>query len=125
VSWVVLALAILCEVGATLSLRMASTPRLGTGTGTETSTDTSTGTSPSRWWYAAVVVGYLAAFVLFSVVLRMGVGLGISYGIWTAAGVALTAVAGRVFFAEAFTRTMVAGTALIMIGVLLIELGRG
>jgi small multidrug resistance pump len=112
VSWVVLSLAILCEVGATLALRMASTPRVDGG-------------KPSRRWYLAVVAGYVASFALFSLVLRMGIGLGISYGIWTAAGVALTAIAGRVFFGEAFTRTMVAGTLLIMLGVVLIELGQG
>ncbi len=111
-SWVLLALAILCEVGATLSLRMASVPHDGPAP------------ARRRGWYLAVCVGYLAAFVLFSFVLRLGIGLGVSYGIWTAAGVALTAIAGRIFFAEAFTRTMVAGTALIMLGVLLIELGR-
>ena len=109
-SWVVLAIAILCEVGATLSLRMASTPRKGA--------------APSRRWYLAVVAGYAASFVLFSLVLRMGIGLAISYGIWTAAGVALTAIAGRVFFTEPFTRVMVAGTLLIMLGVVLIELGQ-
>jgi small multidrug resistance pump len=113
-SWVVLALAILCEVGATLSLRMASTPYDGPDGPVE----------PSRRWYLGVVVGYAASFALFSLVLRMGIGLGISYGIWTAAGVALTAVAGRVFFKEAFTRVMVAGTVLIIVGVFLIELGQ-
>ncbi|GAA4163412.1 SMR family transporter [Gryllotalpicola daejeonensis] len=113
-SWFVLALAILCEVGATLSLRMASAP----GTGADPAK------KPSRLWYLAVVAGYLASFALFSVVLRLGLGLGVTYGIWTAAGVALTALAGRVFFKEAFTRTMVGGTVLIIIGVFLIELGQ-
>lgn len=109
-SWVILALAILCEVGATLSLRMASTPREGV--------------EGSRLWYLAVGTGYAASFVLFSLVLRMGIGLAISYGIWTAAGVALTAIAGRLFFKEPFTRVMVVGTGLIMLGVVLIELGQ-
>jgi len=108
-SWVILALAILCEVGATLALRMASTPHEGR--------------PPTRRWYLAVVAGYGLSFLLFSVVLRLGIGLAISYGIWTAAGVALTAIAGRVFFKETFTRTMIIGTLLIMVGVFLIEAG--
>ncbi|MFC6258329.1 QacE family quaternary ammonium compound efflux SMR transporter, partial [Kocuria oceani] len=40
-----------------------------------------------------------------------------------AAGVALTAVAGRLLFGEPLSRLMVLGIALIMGGVLLIELG--
>jgi small multidrug resistance pump len=49
--------------------------------------------------------------------------LGVAYGIWTAAGVALTAVFGRVIFKQRFTWVMALGIALIMGGVLLIEVG--
>ncbi|KQS66696.1 multidrug efflux SMR transporter [Modestobacter sp. Leaf380] len=98
-----LVLAIVAEVSATLSLRMAS--------------------RGSRRWYVPVVVGYVVAFGLLALVLREGIGLGVAYGIWAASGVALTAVAGRVLFAEPLTRTMVAGIAVIVSGVLLIELG--
>ena len=49
--------------------------------------------------------------------------LGVAYGIWAAAGVALTAIGSRVFFKEPLTRVMVLGIALIMAGVLLVELG--
>lgn len=101
--WLFLGLAILSEVAATLSLRQAA--------------------HGSRRWYAPVVVGYLAAFALLALVLRAGVGLGVAYGIWTAAGVALTAVASRWLFGEALTRTMLTGIAVIAAGVLLIEVG--
>lgn len=46
-----------------------------------------------------------------------------AYGIWAAAGVALTALLGKVVFGEALNRTMLLGIGLIVVGVLLIELG--
>ena len=49
--------------------------------------------------------------------------LGVAYGIWSAGGVAVTAIASRLLFGEPLTRTMVAGIVLIMAGVLLVELG--
>ncbi|MBR7503027.1 hypothetical protein KCW65_23395, partial [Mycobacterium tuberculosis] len=54
---------------------------------------------------------------------RTGFPLGVAYGIWAATGVALTALAGRVLFRERLTRVMIAGIALIIVGVLLIEVG--
>ena len=53
----------------------------------------------------------------------IGLALGVAYGIWAAAGVALTAVASRFLFAEPLTRRMLAGIGLIVVGVLLVELG--
>jgi small multidrug resistance pump len=94
---------ILTEVAGTLSLRMAARGR--------------------RRWYAAVAVGYLVAFTCLSLVLAEGMALGVAYGIWSASGVALTALAGRVLFREPFTWVTAAGVALIAGGVLLIELG--
>ena len=101
--WVYLATAILSEVAATLSLRVASTGR--------------------HAWYTLVVTGYVTAFVLLSLALADGLALGVAYGIWAAAGVALTAVASRFFFREPLTPLMSCGIALIIAGVLLIELG--
>jgi small multidrug resistance pump len=49
--------------------------------------------------------------------------LGVAYGIWAAAGVALTAVIGRLLFKEPFTWLMGLGILLIVGGVLCIELG--
>ncbi|MCJ0902090.1 SMR family transporter [Rhodococcus sp. ARC_M6] len=46
--------------------------------------------------YHALAIGYLAAFVLLSLALSGGMGLGVAYEIWTACSVALTAVASRV-----------------------------
>ncbi|QCR18400.1 DMT family transporter [Agrococcus sp. SGAir0287] len=106
VAWLALAVAIVVEVGATLSLRMATH-----------------GEHPRRAWYVPVVVGYVAAFALLSVSLSLGMQLGVAYGVWTATGVALTAVLSRVLFREPLTLTMAAGIVLIGAGVVLVELG--
>ena len=100
--WLILSGAILLEVMATLSLRGAiDDPR----------------------WVILAVIGYSGSFVALSLLLRMGVPIGVVYGIWAAAGVALTAVAGRLIFKEPFTWVMAVGIALVMGGVLLVEAG--
>ena len=95
--------AIIAEVSATISLRMA--------------------TSGTKLWWLAVGGGYLIAFAMLSVVLAEGVALGVAYGIWAASGVALTAVASKILFKEPLTPIMLGGIALIIGGVLLVELG--
>nr|WP_196791345.1 SMR family transporter [Motilibacter aurantiacus] len=74
-------------------------------------------------WYALVVAGYLSAFVLLGAVLRSGMALGVAYGVWGACGVALTAVLGAVLFDEPVTLLMSFGIAIVIAGVLLVELG--
>jgi small multidrug resistance pump len=101
--WIFLAAAILSELGGTLALRMASAGRAA--------------------WYAVVVTGYVGAFAGLSLALDRGLHLGVAYGIWTASGVALAAIASRLLFSEPLTRVMVGGIALIAAGVLLVELG--
>lgn len=94
--------AITFEVMATLSLKLVSD-----GKGAK--------------WYAPVFVGYAAAFVLLTCALSSGFPLGVAYGIWSAGGVAVTAVASRILFRESLNRVTVLGIALIAIGVLLVE----
>lgn len=98
-----LIVAIVSEVIATIALRMA--------------------VIKSRVWYVGVVLGYLTAFLMLTVTLRAGMPIGVTYGIWTAGGVILTAIAGRLLFKEPLTWVMAAGMALIVGGVLLIEIG--
>jgi len=107
-AWVFLIIAILTEVTASLSLQAAVLPGSG---------------KSSRWWYLLVGAGYVTAFVMLSFSLREGMPLGVAYGIWTAVGVALTALLGKMIFKHAFTWVMALGVALIAGGVLLIELG--
>ena len=102
-SALILAGAILAEVTGTLTLRVAASGR--------------------RALYAVVAVAYVTAFALLSAALAAGMPLGVAYGVWTAAGIVLTALASKLLFGEALTRTMALGMALIVTGVLLIELG--
>lgn len=105
VAYLYLALAIVCEVTATISLKLSegfSKPL------------------PSVF----VVVGYGLAFVLLAQVLKAGLPIGVAYAIWAAAGVALVAVIGAVFFKESINLTMGAGLVLVVAGVMLLELGR-
>ncbi|APX33440.1 cation transporter [Brachybacterium sp. P6-10-X1] len=102
-SWILLIGAVVSEVGATLSLRVAADGR--------------------RAAYLLVVLGYVVAFTFLSGSLATGMPLGIAYGVWAAAGIVLTALLSRVLFREALTPTMLGGMGLIVAGVLLIELG--
>ncbi len=102
-AWLLLAGAIVLEVAGTLSLRM--------------------GAHGTRLWYLAVGAGYAGAFSLLALVLAQGMPLGVAYGIWSAVGVSLTAVLGRVLFAEPFTWLSGLGIVLIVGGVLLVQTG--
>ena len=73
--------------------------------------------------FVIVGAGYVAAFGLLGAVLRQGLALGVAYGIWAAAGVALTALLAAVLFGEPLTPVMLAGIALVIGGVLCVELG--
>ncbi|SNR67011.1 small multidrug resistance pump [Haloechinothrix alba] len=78
----------------------------------------------SRLWPSvAVVLGYGAAFGTLGYVLKLGVPMGVAYATWAAAGVALIALVGVVFFQEQVTATMMVGLLLVIGGVVLLELG--
>ena len=97
-----LAVAIVSEVMATLALRAALD-------------------HPA--WFVVVGVGYVAAFMLLSAVLAAGMTVGVAYGVWAATGVALTAVLAALVFHDPLTPRMGLGIALVIGGVLLVELG--
>ncbi|MDT4999723.1 MAG: small multidrug resistance pump [Mycobacterium sp.] len=101
--WLALAGAILVEVIATLSLRASDGFR-------------------KRGWMIPVVLGYLASFYLLWISLSLGMPVGVAYGVWTACGVALVAIIARFLFSEPLTWLMGAGIALIVAGVLTIEM---
>ncbi|MDQ1204932.1 multidrug efflux SMR transporter [Microbacterium sp. SORGH_AS_0862] len=101
-NWLILATAIALEVTATLALRAAI---------------------DNAWWTALTVVGYIGAFVALSALLRRGASIGVIYGIWAAAGVALTAVLGSVVFGEPFTFLIGLGITIVIVGVVLVETG--
>ncbi len=101
-SYLLLIGAILFEVSGTISLRLAI---------------------DNRRWYAAVAVGYVVSFSMLGLALAHGMPIGIAYGIWAAAGVALTAILSKFLFKDPLTWLMSLGIILIIGGVLLIELG--
>ena len=100
--WTFLAAAIALEVAGSLSLKGALTvPAL----------------------YLVVVFGYAGAFVCLGLTLRARMPLGVAYGIWGAAGVVLTAAGSALIYGEPLTPLMGAGIAIIIAGVLCVELG--
>ena len=100
--WAALAGAIFFEVIGTIALRASEGFR-------------------KQIWIIPVTIGYLASFYLLWLTLALGMHVGIAYGVWTACGVALVAVAARVLFREPLTWLMGLGIALIVAGVLTIE----
>jgi small multidrug resistance pump len=100
--WTMLSVAIVSEVVGTLALRAALD-------------------HPA--WFLVVTAGYVAAFALLAAVLAAGMPVGVAYGIWSASGVALTAVLASFVFDDPFTLPMGLGIVLVMTGVLLVELG--
>jgi small multidrug resistance pump len=102
--WLFLAGAIITEVIATSALKLS---------------EGFTRTVPS----IVVAVGYLAAFGLLSQALTRGMAIGVAYGVWAAAGVALVAMVGVAFFGESMTWVQVGGIALVIAGVLALEMG--
>jgi len=102
VGYAFLMLAILGEVGGTLSLKVAS--------------------GGVRRMYIVVIVGYIFAFTFLALSLESGIPLGIAYGIWAALGVVLTAIFSKILFKEPLTRLMLIGIGLILTGILIIEL---
>lgn len=102
-SWLALAGGILIEVLSTLGLRASDGFR-------------------KRRWIAPVLIGYVVSMTLVWLALRLGMPVGVAYGVWSACGVALVALLARVLFSEPLTAVMVAGIGLIIAGVLTIEL---
>lgn len=70
-----------------------------------------------------VVLGYGAAFATLGMVLKAGLPVGVVYAIWSGAGVALIALIGVLFLGEQVTAVQLGGLALIIGGVLALELG--
>lgn len=102
--WFLLGAAIASEVAGSLSLK---------------------GALENPLLYVVVVVGYVVAFALLSLVLRAGMPVGVAYGVWGALGVAVTALLSAIVFGEQITPLMIAGMVLVIAGVLCVNLGLG
>ena len=101
--WVLLALAISTELIATTALKASDGfTRLGFG--------------------ALVVIGYALSFYFMAISMKQ-LDLGSTYAIWSGAGTAATAIIGVALFGESFSRMSLAGIALIIAGVVTLQLG--
>ena len=69
----------------------------------------------------ATIAGYVGAFYLLSLALR-AVPLGIAYAIWAGLGIVLVTLAGVLVFRQTLDAPAVVGIALILAGVLVINL---
>jgi len=77
----------------------------------------------SRLWPSLITVsGYLIAFALLAQTLKT-VQVGTAYAIWAGAGTAVIAAIGMLFLGEAMTAARLAGIALVIGGVVLLNLG--
>ncbi len=99
--WVFLAIAIASEVVATSALKAAEGF-----------------TRP--WPSVAVVVGYAAAFYFLSLTLKV-IPVAVAYAIWSGVGVGLIALIGWLVYGQALNLPAVAGLALIVAGVVLLN----
>jgi small multidrug resistance pump len=100
--WLYLALAILAEVAATSALK---------------STNRFTRLGPSL----VVVAGYGVAFVFLSLTLRT-IPVGVAYAIWSGVGIVLIAIVAYVLHHQTLDAAAVIGIALILAGVIVINL---
>lgn len=73
------------------------------------------------WPSLVVLVGYGIAFYCLSVVLKT-IPVGIAYAIWSGVGVALIALIGWLVLKQPLDAAAIAGIALIVAGVLVIQL---
>ncbi len=96
-AWILLALAVAIEVGATASL-----PR------TEGFTNLP--------WTGFVIVSYVAAIALLGVIVKT-IPVSVTYAVWAGLGTALVAVVGYFFLGEEMTWLKAACLGLIVVGV--------
>jgi small multidrug resistance pump len=102
-AWVLLGIAIAAEIFGTLSLKASDglsklLPSLG------------------------VLLGYGAAFTLMAMSLKK-LDVGITYAIWSGVGIIGAAIGGVVFFGQHLSRMSILGMAIIIAGVVIMNLG--
>lgn len=68
-----------------------------------------------------VVVSYAIAFYFLSISLK-SISVGVAYAVWSGVGVALIALAGYVFYGQKLDLGAISGMALIVAGVVVINL---
>lgn len=102
-AWIWLGIAIVCEISGTLMLKASE--------------------GFSKFWPSiGVVAGYGGAFVLMAKSLKT-IDVGITYAIWSGVGIIGAAIGGIVFFNEDLTKLNILGMAVIVAGVVVMNLG--
>ncbi|MBU3642893.1 MAG: multidrug efflux SMR transporter [Candidatus Nanopelagicaceae bacterium] len=101
--WLLLSVAIVAEVFGTLSLKASD------------------GLS-KLWPSIGVLVGYASAFALMAVSLKK-LDVGITYAIWSGVGIIGAAIGGYVFFNQEISKVSMLGMAIIIVGVVVMNLG--
>ena len=77
------------------------------------------------WWAALTFIGLGGSVALIAQAMARGVSLAVGYGVWTGSGIALAAVVGVVFFGDRLSRRQVVGLALVVLGVVAMNVGGG
>ena len=96
-SWLVLAVAIACEVAGTIFMKLSE--------------------SLTKWvWIPPMLVAYILALLGLALALRT-IEVGIAYAVWAACGTALIALVGIVFFDESLSLIKIVAIALVIAGV--------
>lgn len=71
------------------------------------------------------VILIISSYFFFAVSLQHGLNIGIGYAIWAGVGVIIIAIFGLIFFRESLTKAQIFGIALIISGVIALEIGIG
>ena len=101
-AWFYLGVAIVSEVAATSALKASD--------------------GFTRLWPSLLVVaGYAAAFYFLSLTLK-SIPVAVAYAVWSGVGIALIALIGWLFFKQALDAPTLLGLALIVAGVLVLNL---
>jgi small multidrug resistance pump len=102
-AWILLSIAIAAEILGTLSLKASD------------------GLS-KLWPSLGVLIGYALAFTLMAISLKK-LDVGITYAIWSAVGIIGAAIGGVIFFNQHLSRMTIVGMAIIIVGVVVMNLG--
>ena len=102
-AWILLSIAIAAEILGTLSLKASD------------------GLS-KLWPSLGVLIGYALAFTLMAISLKK-LDVGITYAIWSGVGIIGAAIGGVIFFDQQLSRITIIGMAIIIVGVVVMNLG--
>ncbi|GAA2906929.1 multidrug efflux SMR transporter [Streptosporangium fragile] len=105
-AWLFLAGAIAAEIMATTALKLSDG-------------------FAHKGWSVLVVAGYAAAFLLLGQALKLQMEVGTAYAVWSGVGTAAIAAIGVLFLGETINLVKAAGIALIIGGVVVLNLAGG